>query len=82
MDFTFEPRWKEELVCWCSLGALLLDMPMGVVSVYLPSAEAWQQRAPIWARPHWEELHVQLRNWCAASSFPLHVDGSAGVYPL
>ena len=37
--FEFQPRWREEIVCSCSLGAFILEMTMGVTTVYLPTAE-------------------------------------------
>jgi hypothetical protein len=80
MDFTFQPRWKEELVCICPLGKLVLEMPMGVPSVYIPSEQAWQNAAPAWALPYWQALHLQLVKWCADHGFPLHVDKSASVF--
>lgn len=32
--FTFQPRWKEELLCSCSEGSFVLEMPMGIASEY------------------------------------------------
>jgi hypothetical protein len=79
-EFTFTPRWKEELVCSCSLGRFVLEMPMGVTSVYLPPEERWQSIAPEWARHHWTALHGQLSSWCSSLGYPLRVDGTAQVY--
>ena len=78
--FEFEPRWKEELVCSCEFGSFILEMPMGVISVYLPTQPEWEQRAPVWVRPHWEALRTQLSEWCAHYRYPLYVDASAAVY--
>lgn len=41
MNFTFQTRWKEELVCSCPLGKVVLEMPMGVASVYILTELAW-----------------------------------------
>ncbi|CAG9237494.1 hypothetical protein BCAR13_810002 [Paraburkholderia caribensis] len=79
MDWTFRTRWKEELVCSSSIGGLILEMPMGVPSIYLPTEAAWQASAPEWARPYWDSIHTQLKSWCALHSFPLVVDGTASV---
>ena len=76
----FEPRWKEELVCTSPAGRFVLEMPMGVVSVYYPAKAAWAARGPAWAVPYWGEIHEQLSAWCAAENVPLYVDESAGVY--
>jgi len=80
LDFTFQPRWKEELVCSCTLGEFVLEMPMGVPSVYIPTESAWQNLAPTWARPYWNLVYVQLVAWCANHGFPLHVDSSASIF--
>lgn len=80
LKFSFQPRWKEELVCSCALGSLILEMPMGKVSVYVPTQGQWPLKAPAWAAPHWETLRAQLVQWCAANRIPLYVDESAMVF--
>lgn len=81
MNFTFLPQWKEELVCSSSLGDLTLEMPMGVLSVYLPTKATWQDSAPtIWARPQWYLIYAQLKAWCALQDIPLFVDDTASVF--
>jgi hypothetical protein len=77
VEFEFKPRWKEELVCSCALGSFVLDMPMGVVSVYLPAEEHWKEVAPTWALELWNPLYQQLQAWCAAQKIPLHLDATA-----
>jgi Domain of unknown function (DUF4328) len=78
--FQFRPRWKEELVCSTVLGNLVLDMPMGVTSVYLPTEASWARQAPEWARGLWFDLHADLVQWCASERVPLYVEDSATVY--
>jgi hypothetical protein len=78
--FHFSPRWKEELVCSCPLGSFILEMPMGITSVYLPTEEAWQRRAPDWAKPFWETLRAQLEAYCREHGYPLYIDETAAVY--
>jgi hypothetical protein len=73
LEFRFQPRWKEELVCECALGILVLDMTMGVTVVYLPNAQAWVSFAPLWAKPHWHTLHDQLQTWCSSQNIPLQL---------
>lgn len=80
MNFSFHPRWKEELVCSSSLGTLVLEMPMGIPSVYLPTEATWQNVAPAWAQPYWSAIHAQLKAWCAQHGMPLHVDSTACVF--
>jgi hypothetical protein len=81
LRYSFSPRWKEELVCTCRLGDFVIEMPMGITTVYLPTAERWQVLAPEWARGHWEILHAQLAEWCARQHIPLQLDATATVYP-
>jgi hypothetical protein len=73
LEFQFQQRWKEELVCECALGSLVLDMTMGVTVVYLPNAQAWVSFAPPWAKPHWQSLHDQLQAWCSSQNIPLQL---------
>ena len=80
--FTFAPRWREELVCTCPLGELVLEMPMGVLSVYLPTEEVWSRKAPAWAGPHWAAMHAQLTAWCRANRLPLYLDDVAPIFGL
>jgi hypothetical protein len=74
IQFSFQPRWKEELVCQCELGQIVLDMPMGTVSVYVPTRDAWKTVAPVWAAPFWESFYEQLGAWCDTQKIPLHLD--------
>ncbi len=39
--FKFQPRWKEELVVTGDGGQFILELPMGVLSAYLPTESAW-----------------------------------------
>jgi hypothetical protein len=80
MNFTFQPQWKEELVCTCPLGQFILEMPMGIPSVYLPSESAWQDHAPDWAKPYWKVLREQLAAWCAKCDYPLYENHAAQVF--
>jgi len=78
----FQPRWKEELVCTSPMGSFVLEMPMGVVSVYFPTEPVWGKRAPKWAAPYWAEILSQLRAWCGSNGIALHVDDDAEVYEV
>jgi len=84
MQFEFRPQWKEELVCSCVIGSFLLEMPMGVVSVCLPTKDRWQEIAPQWALELWDVLHPQLQEWCEQRKIPLYVDaaGYAAAWTL
>lgn len=63
--FTFQPRWKEELVCTCPLGGFVLELPMGILSVYLPPENIWCAKVPIWAQNLWTVLREELQEWSA-----------------
>lgn len=78
--FTFQPRWKEELVCTHVGGSFVLELPMGILSAYLPTEEVWKVKAPAWARDLWPELKTQLEAWCRANEADFYIDESADVY--
>ena len=80
--FTFQLRWKEELVCSCSRGSFVLEMPMGITTVYLPTAERWPAVAPGWAKEDWTVVHRELAAWCRGEQIPLRVDATAQVILL
>jgi hypothetical protein len=78
--FLFQPRWKEELVCTGPGGSFVLELPMGILSVYLPTEDAWRGRAPDWAKDLWPVLHDELQAWCQKNKANFIVDGSARIY--
>lgn len=78
--FRFLPRWKEELVVTGDGGSFILELPMGVLSAYLPTQEAWQQRSPEWAKSLWPELKAELEDWCRQNNAKFYIDASADVY--
>jgi hypothetical protein len=81
--YTFTPRWKEELVCTCDVTSrkLVFELPMGVMTAYFPTEEAWLARAPAWAKDKREEILADLRTWCASMTppTPLIIDATAGI---
>lgn len=78
--FKFQARWKEELVVTCSGGSFVLEMPMGVLTVYLPTEQVWLKKAPSWAKNHWLPLKEQLEVWCKENKAEFLIDETAGVY--
>jgi len=78
--FTFQSKWKEELVCAGPGGTFVLDFTMGTPFVYLPTEQAWEQKAPPWAKPLWPALRDELQNWCRSNDGGLVVDDGASVY--
>ena len=79
--FRFEPRWKEELVVTGPGGAFVLELPMGILSAYLPTEEVWSQVGPLWALDLWPILKTELEAWCVANKARFHIDETAGVFP-
>ena len=77
--FTFQPRWKEELVCSCPRGSFVLELPMGVATVYLPTAERWPAVAPGWAQEDWTVVQRELARWCLHRQVALCLDANARV---
>lgn len=80
--FTFQPRWKEELVCTGPGGTFVLELPMGTLSAYLPTEATWTRTAPAWARDLWPTLHAELTTWSVANNAQLIIDDTAGVYEV
>jgi hypothetical protein len=80
--FHFQPRWKEELVVSGSGGSFVLELPMGILSAYLPTEAEWERRAPAWAQSLWPELKRELEDWCCKNKAQFHINPSADVHPL
>ena len=78
--FTFHPRWKEELLVVGPGGEFILELPMGVLSAYLPTQEAWQSKGPDWARELWPVLRAELEAWCNQNNAKFYIDASAWVW--
>lgn len=78
--FQFAPRWKEELVCTAPGGTLVLELPMGILTAYLPTEEEWKRRAPEWAQGLWQELRSDLEEWCEVNGAQFIIDPNAIVY--
>ena len=81
INYIFEPKWKEELICKCSEGSFILDYAMGVPTVYFPAESRWEKVSPEWAKTHWNSLHEQLQEWCKNNNTVLALDIHA-EYPL
>ncbi|MCH8498603.1 MAG: hypothetical protein LAT63_08995 [Marinobacter sp.] len=77
--FQFQPRWKEELVVTGDGGQFILELPMGVLSAYLPTESAWEAKSPEWARNQYVELKQELEEWCKKNKAKFYIDETAGV---
>ncbi|WP_163831838.1 hypothetical protein [Spartinivicinus ruber] len=77
--FKFQVKWKEELIVIGEGGQFILELPMGVLSVYLPSESTWQLKAPEWARNSYIELKDELESWCIENKAKLIIEETASV---
>jgi hypothetical protein len=80
--FRFQTRRKEELVVSGVGGSFVLELPIGVLSAYLPTEAEWERRAPEWARSLWPTLRRELEDWCIEHDAQFHIDPSAHVYAI
>lgn len=78
--FAFQPRWKEELVCTGPGGSFVLELPMGILSAYMPAEAAWPAKCPPWARDLWPDLKADLEDWCRRNGARFFIDESATVW--
>jgi hypothetical protein len=79
--YTFEPRWKEEMICVNEGGKFILYYAMGIPTVYLPPETEWASVAPDWAKDHWNALHPRLIAWCGENRTDLKIQSDASVWP-
>lgn len=79
-QFRFSPRWKEELVVSAAEGSFVLPFWMGRPTVELPSQEVWADRAPVWAKEHWETLHRALELWCRGNGAALEISETGPIW--
>ena len=78
--FKFQPRWKEELVVTGPGGSFILELPMGILSAYLPTEQVWERKAPSWAKDLWPDLKKELEVWCKENKAEFVIDETAAVY--
>ena len=74
VSYEFLPRWKEELVCRCAQGELILEYAMGTPTVCLPVKDRWTMMAPDWSLEYWDSIHAQLSDWCSQNKVALVID--------
>lgn len=78
--FHFQARWREELKVTCSSGSFILEFPMGVLTVLLPTEKFWSKKAPSWAANLWSVLQAELAAWCEMEKIELVICDDASVY--
>jgi hypothetical protein len=60
-------------------SSFMVEMTMGVATVYFPTSAKWERVAPEWAKAHWERVHRDLVAWCLREKIPLVVEDDAWV---
>jgi hypothetical protein len=75
----FEPKWKEELICTLDGRKFVLELTMGILTVYFPTKSKWDACAPEWAKSHWERVKGDLSAWCEQQKLPIKIQDDAWV---
>ena len=57
----------------------VVELTMGVLTVYFPTQAKWESSAPDWARGEWERVKEELQDWCLQQKIPLVIEDSAWV---
>jgi hypothetical protein len=56
-------RWKEKSVRTGPRGILILELPMGILSAYLPPEDIYRRKTPARAHGFWPTLRIELAEW-------------------
>jgi hypothetical protein len=75
----FQPRWKEELVCTMDGKPFVVELTMGILTVYFPDQSKWEASAPDWAKHQWARVREDLATWCEQQKIPLVIQNHAWV---
>ncbi|MHA6205639.1 hypothetical protein ACXU4B_14540 [Dyella soli] len=78
--FRFHPKWNGGLYCTGPGGCLELELPMVILTAYLPTEEAWKSEAPDWARDKWSVIRRELEAWCHENKVNFMIDAVARIY--
>jgi hypothetical protein len=79
MKFTYQPKWKEELVGTYGENKFTVEITMGELHVYFPFESTWENNAPGWAKGKWLMAKEQAEDWARSQEIPLTVDQAAWV---
>jgi hypothetical protein len=75
----FKAEWKELLIGMMDGKRFVIELTMGVLTVYFPTAAKWEASAPDWAKQQWERVRADLSAWCEQQKIPLVIDDQAWV---
>lgn len=59
-------------------GALVIEMPMGIPTVYFPTEFEWEKQAPLWAVSRRPEILAAVTTWCSHEQVALTLGGWMG----
>lgn len=75
--FSFNPRWKEELVCETPWATFVVEITMGKLHVYFPDEQKWMRITAGELQGHWHDIIGELKQWGAAQGIPVSFDSEA-----
>jgi hypothetical protein len=78
-EISFQPEWKELLHGTLEGRQFTIELTMGVLKVFLPTASKWEALAPAWAKGRWEQVRAALAAWCEKQKIPLVIEENAWV---
>ena len=71
----FRPEGKELLIGnMDSDKQFVIELTMGVSTVYFPTPGKWEASAPEWAKTQWERVRADLSIWCEQQKIPLVIE--------
>lgn len=60
-------------------GEFILELPMGILTAYLPTEDAWSKKSPGWAKHLYPDLKTELELWCEENKAQFVIDETARV---
>ena len=57
----------------------VIELTMGVLTVYFPTQSTWEAFAPEWAANQWQRVKDDLSAWCEQQKIPLVIEDHAWV---
>jgi hypothetical protein len=58
----------------------VVEITMGVLTVFFPTESSWRKTAPDWAIDQWQRVRGDLIEWCAQKDIPLIIEDRAWVF--
>jgi hypothetical protein len=70
----FQPKWKEDLVGTMDGRRFVVEITMGILTVYFPTQSKWEASAADWASHQWERVREDLAAWCQQQKMSLVIE--------